>query len=603
VVRSKGEGNSTACLVLAHALAHCLYLCCVLVQREAQREAPENELANEVLEFIGEANSARFRSLDDRTVAVGRKCLDVLQILDKNFGHSPSTFNRHRKHSKHKRGKGQGGELPFTAKLPKEFSAFMEACALAVKAIKHGGSAATYESDKTFFEISQTHLEEWFALPGHALFRRLGLPLSWRPFGLTNAHRSRGEEEGEEGASEPRLDDALRLCDEAEVDASGFIDYVGAWRDKRARGTRVSARADDLEQLEEEMGGGEPDWDELAAQRYPAELYADSAFMRAEFIQFAREKWDERFRGWQAMQREQAADMLAAPTIETAVIAARRLGTKKLVPLPISGAQDLMRAVDRVWVEQARRRQARKEKEHVRPPSLSHSQQSKYSQHNPHSQQSQGQNKRAGSKFPRNSDPRFNLRKQQAARNLQISSFSYARAVASPSLSNGSGPVLHPVSVPSTHRLNPQANAFAGGEKGSAQHPDTAYHEDQYGRYAPSSQPFQQEGVGFASPGISWEPGVVNRPNAGAASWEAPGLSWDAQLAQGNGHQTQASWSAQGVAGQQQLPWEYQSQGEVGDYNQQYSDPRYYQDVNPQYNPNYNPLMGETQPQPYYKDH
>jgi hypothetical protein len=65
----------------------------VLVEREVLREEPDEGER----EGGERGEQARFRALDPRTVAVGRKCFDVLQILDKNFGHLPKEKKVHGK--------------------------------------------------------------------------------------------------------------------------------------------------------------------------------------------------------------------------------------------------------------------------------------------------------------------------------------------------------------------------------------------------------------------------------------------------------------------------------------------------------------------------
>jgi hypothetical protein len=155
--------------------------------------------------------------------------------------------------------------------------------------------------DHPFSSVTNMSDTPRFACPGHPLFRRLGLPLSWRPFGRPDAaHTSHGlpgdeswqqsksskrggrghapseDAEGEEaGESEPRLADAMQLCKEAGVEAGtgarGFIDYVGAWREGCERRERIRSRAPELRMLEQELGE-EPAWSDANTHLYPRVL-------------------------------------------------------------------------------------------------------------------------------------------------------------------------------------------------------------------------------------------------------------------------------------------------------------------------------------------
>jgi hypothetical protein len=159
--------------------------------------------------------------------------------------------------------------------------------------------------DHPFSSVTNPSDTPRFASPGHLLFRRLGLPLSWRPFGRPDAahtsHGAPGDEswqqskrnkrggrgcapsedaEGEEaGESEPRLADAMQLCKEAGVEAGvevgtgarGFIDYVGAWREGCERRERIWARAPELRMLEQELGE-EPTWSDANTHLHPRVL-------------------------------------------------------------------------------------------------------------------------------------------------------------------------------------------------------------------------------------------------------------------------------------------------------------------------------------------
>jgi hypothetical protein len=352
--------------------------------------------------------------------------------------------------------------------------------------------------------------------------------------------------------------------------------------------------------------------------------------MRAEFTQFARGKWEERSRALQAMRQEQAADLdwtpphLANPTL----LVAQRLGVPGLMPLPLSGAQDLQRAVGMVWVEQAKRTQARKEKGRLDRPSVmpnrAHHSRNQNDQQNPINPNSQNnQHIRTGPKHlaPRKQDPRFNQHKAPYQQTLVRKpgevplqqSFSYAQASSSSQPPRQPNPLVasrvpRNEWAPHLTDLNPSAAEYRGGDQGGSKDTTAVDYGNQDGQYISVGQPDSEVGGSWPAPlnANAWGPGAVTGPGL---SWDsAPGaaLSWNAQAGVAgsqapwgaDSRQAQAPWDASGQ--QAHNPWDYQTYVSVAsDYVGQQEDPEDYQDFNPQQNATFNPLMGDV-PQPLH---